>query len=60
MPNQYAPGTTSILIRLPKDWKKRLKSAADKMNRNNPGAKYSATSIALSAIMARVEEIEKE
>ncbi len=59
MPNQYAPGTTSILVRLPKEWKRRLVEVAKKMNANNPGAKYSAHSIALSAIMARIEEIEK-
>lgn len=59
MPNQYAPGTTSILIRLPESWKKRLAEAAKKMNEKYPDANFTAASIAKNAIMARVEEIEK-
>lgn len=60
MPNQYAPGTTSILIRLPEELKERLMEVTRKLNEKYPDASYSAASIARNAILARVEELEKE
>lgn len=60
MPNQPAPDTTSILIRLPIKLKKRLAEVAKKLNEKYPDANYSAASIAKNAIMTRVEELEKD
>ncbi len=60
MPNQPAPDTTSILIRLPKNLKSRLADVTKKLNKKYPDANYSAASIAKNAIMTRVEELEKE
>lgn len=59
MPNQYAPGTKSILVRLPESWKKRLNEVVKKTNEKYPDANFTAASIARNAIMARIEEIEK-
>ncbi len=60
MPNQYAPGTTSILIRMPDELKERLVEVTRKLNEKYPDANYSAVSIARNAILARVEELEAE
>lgn len=60
MPNQPAPGTTGVLIRMPIELKERLAVVAREMNSKYPGSNYSSMSIARNAIAARVEEIEKE
>ena len=60
MPNQLAPDSTSILVRMPKQLKARLAEVAKEMNKKYPDANYSSLSIARNAIAARVEEIEKE
>lgn len=50
MPNQYAPGSTQMLIRLPEEMKRELYKAVEKLNADNPGAMYSANSVVRAMI----------
>lgn len=45
MPNQYAKDSTQLLIRLPEAMKRDLYRAVERLNRENPGAMYSANSV---------------
>jgi len=60
MPNQPSKDSTTMLLRLPKKWKKRLHKVAAKLNEKYPEGNFSASSIARNAIIMRVEELEKE
>ncbi|MHB1612424.1 MAG: hypothetical protein ACYCT0_12125 [Sulfobacillus sp.] len=59
MPNQYKPGTTSLLVRLPQTLKDRLYAAADRMT-DAYGVKASAQDIVRRAIEEACERIEQE
>ncbi len=50
MPNQYAPGTSQLLVRLPEDTKRKLYAAVERLNAANPGAQYSANSVVRTLI----------
>lgn len=60
MPNQYAPDSTSLLLRLPVDLKERLTDVVDELNNKYPGANYSVSSVIRSAIERTIKEYEKE
>lgn len=60
MPNQYAKGTVSILVRLPEEWKDRLQYVTERMNIKYPGANFSSTSIARQCILEKIEQLETE
>lgn len=55
---QYREGTARLLVRLPQEYKDRLNILAEKLNRKNGAANYSATSLAREAIIAKIEELE--
>ena len=59
MPNQYKPGTVSLLLRLPQDLKDRLYAAADRMAQAY-GVKASAQEIVRQAITEACERIEHQ
>ena len=50
MPNKYADDSTEMLLRMPKELKRRLYACTEDMNRRHPGANYSASSVARLAI----------
>lgn len=56
MPNQYAPGSSQLLIRLPEETKRRLYQAVERLNSENPGAQYSANSVVRSLIEKFINE----
>ncbi len=60
MPNKYSDESTSILLRLPKDMKERLYKTAERLNKKNPGANYSANSMIRAAIIAYLDQVDME
>lgn len=56
MANQYAKDSTQLLIRLPERMKRDLYSAVEKLNRENPGARYSANSVVRALIEKFIRE----
>lgn len=56
MPNKYADDSTEMLLRMPKELKRRLYAFAEEMNRRHPGANYSASSVARLAIESFLEK----
>ena len=60
MPGKYADDSTSILLRLPKEMKDRLYKTAERMNKANPGANYSANSMIRAAIISYLDQMDKE
>ena len=50
MPNQYAPGSSQLLVRLPEDMKRKLYQTVEQLNAANPGAQYSANSVVRTLI----------
>lgn len=58
MTGKYAEESTSMLLRLPKDLKKRLHEATERLNEDNPGANYSANSIVRAAILDYLELVD--
>ena len=58
MTGKYAEESTSMLLRLPKDLKKRLYEATERLNEDNPGANYSANSIVRAAILDYLELVD--
>ena len=50
MPNQYAPDSAQLLIRLPEEMKRKLYRAVERLNAENPGAQYSANSVVSALI----------
>ncbi len=50
MPNQYAPDSAQLLIRLPEEMKRKLYRAVERLNTENPGAQYSANSVVRALI----------
>jgi predicted transcriptional regulator len=59
MPGKYADDSTSILLRLPKDLKARLYEAAERLNKANPGANYSASSMIRAAIIEYLDKMDE-
>lgn len=59
MPNQYKPGTTSLLVRMPQDLKDRLYATADRMTATY-GVKASAQDIVRRAIAEMCDRIDEE
>lgn len=56
MANQYARDSTQLLIRLPDKMKRDLYGAVEKLNRENPGAQYSANSVVRALIENFIRE----
>ena len=50
MPNQYAAGSSQLLIRLPEEMKQKLYAAVERLNVANPGAQYSANAVVRTLI----------
>ena len=55
VPNQYAAGSTQLLVRLPEEMKRKLYAAVERLNAANPGAQYSANSVVRTLIEGFVE-----
>jgi len=60
VPEQRAPDTSSLLLRLPKSWKNRLAAVAKQLQEKHPDGKFSSTSIARNAVIARIKALEQE
>ncbi len=56
MANQYAKGNAQVLIWLSDAMKRDLYSAREKLNRENPGAQYSANSVVRSLVENFIRE----
>jgi hypothetical protein len=60
MPNQYAPDSARLFIRIPQAWKERLERVAREKNALDPAGNYSVNSIVRAAIMETVVRLEEE
>ena len=60
MPNQYAPDSARLFIRIPQAWKERLERVTKEKNALDPAGNYSVNSIVRAAIMETVVRLEEE
>lgn len=60
MPNQYAPDSARLFIRIPQAWKERLERVTKEKNSLDPAGNYSVNSIVRTAIMETVLRLEEE
>ena len=60
MPNQYAPDSARLFIRIPQGWKERLERVTKEKNVLDPAGNYSVNSIVRAAIMETVLHLEED